>query len=470
MGSTMNMGEQTIATLIYGDKNFHSEILKYLPPEENFNFFLLEAEPEKLIPVLKEKNIRILLLPYPGELASLLEILKKVKNFDPLLEIIIVGRELDTESKIQLLNQGASIYVETPLSPEILQRVFKQIRKKFSIRRATFQLEKKLEKKYSFHGIVSKNPAMLEIFSLIEKIANHFTTILITGETGTGKEMIARAIRQLCRTPNKELVICDCTAIPENLFESELFGYKKGAFTGATHDKIGLFEMANQGMIFLDEIGELPLSIQAKLLRVIEYHEFRPLGSSQTKKVKVKIIAATSRNLRQEVKQNRFREDLFHRLNKIEIHLPPLRERPDDIPLLVRHFLEKFNHKFDKSIKGVSRNVQKLFLKYDWPGNIRELENVLERAALVASRDFIDLADLPEYLQNYFPLKSKKSPFAHHELASLDEMEKEYITYLLNKTNFNLRKTAQILSISRTTLYHKLKKYNIPLNRRTKRP
>jgi len=465
MGSTMNMGEQTIATLIYGDKNFHSEILKYLPPEENFNFFLLEAEPEKLIPVLKEKNIRILLLPYPGELASLLEILKKVKNFDPLLEIIIVGRELDTESKIQLLNQGASIYVETPLSPEILQRVFKQIRKKFSIRRATFQLEKKLEKKYSFHGIVSKNPAMLEIFSLIEKIANHFTTILITGETGTGKEMIARAIRQLCATANKELVICDCTAIPENLFESELFGYKKGAFTGATQDKIGLFAQADQGIIFLDEIGEIPLSIQAKLLRVIEYHEFRPLGASQVKKVEVKVIAATSRNLREDVEQGRFREDLFHRLNKIEIHLPPLRERPDDIPLLVRHFLEIFNQKFNKNIKGVSRNVQKLFLKYDWPGNIRELENVLERAVLVTSRDFIDLPDLPEYLQNYLPLESRIPPPIRNKLASLDELEKEYIIFLLKKTNNNLRQTAKILNISRTTLYHKIKKYNIPLER-----
>ena len=465
MGSTMNMGEQTIATLIYGDKNFHSEILKYLPPEENFNFFLLEAEPEKLIPALKEKNIRILLLPYPDELASLLEILKKVKNFDPLLEIIIVGRELDTESKIQLLNQGASIYVETPLSPEILQRVFKQIRKKFSIRRATFQLEKKLEKKYSFHGIVSKNPAMLEIFSLIEKIANHFTTILITGETGTGKEMIARAIRQLCATANKELVICDCTAIPENLFESELFGYKKGAFTGATQDKIGLFAQADQGIIFLDEIGEIPLSIQAKLLRVIEYHEFRPLGASQVKKVEVKVIAATSRNLREDVEQGRFREDLFHRLNKIEIHLPPLRERPDDIPLLVRHFLEIFNQKFNKNIKGVSRNVQKLFLKYDWPGNIRELENVLERAVLVTSRDFIDLPDLPEYLQNYLPLESRIPPPIRNKLASLDELEKEYIIFLLKKTNNNLRQTAKILNISRTTLYHKIKKYNIPLER-----
>jgi DNA-binding NtrC family response regulator len=469
MGSTMNMGEQIITTLIYGDKHFHSEILKYLPPEENFDYFLLEPEPDNLIPTLERKNIRILILPFQEPLSLLVDILKKVKNFDPLLEIIIVGQKLDTEIKVQLLNQGASVYVETPLSREILQRVFKQILKKFSIRRATFQLEKKLEKKYSFYGIISKNPYMLEIFSLIEKIANHFTTILITGETGTGKEMIARAIRQLCRTPNKELVICDCTAIPENLFESELFGYKKGAFTGATQDKIGLFALADQGIIFLDEIGEIPFSIQTKLLRVIEYHEFRPLGASKVKKIEVKVIAATSRNLREDVEKGRFREDLFHRLNKIEIHLPPLRERPDDIPLLVRHFLEIFNEKFNKNIKGVSRNVQKLFLKYDWPGNIRELENVLERAVLVTSRDFIDLPDLPEYLQNYLPLESGIIPLTRNKLASLDELEKEYIIYLLKKTNNNLRQTARILNISRTTLYHKIKKYNIPLQRSNRR-
>lgn len=463
----MSMGEEKLNILVGGQKDFQSKILEHLSSEEGFNLYFIEPGTENISQALEKDDFKVLILPFNQDITTFLNILKEIKQFDPLLEILVIGKKLTAEGKILILNQGASAYIDLPQISKSLIQNLRRIRKRFSIRRATFQLEKKLEKKYNFYGIISKNPYMLEIFSLLEKIANHFTTILITGETGTGKEMIARAIRQLCHTPNKELVICDCTTLPENLFESELFGYKKGAFTGATQDKIGLFEMANQGMIFLDEIGELPLSIQAKLLRVIECQEFRPLGSSQIKKVKVKVIAATSRHLHHEVEQGRFREDLFHRLNKIEIHLPPLRDRPDDIPLLVRHFLEKFNNKFGKSVKGVSRNVQKLFLKYDWPGNIRELENILERAVLVTSRDFIDLVDLPEYIQNYLPIETKVMPLARQELASLDELEKEYIIYILNKTNFNLRKTAQILSISRTTLYHKIKKYNITLNRQT---
>lgn len=303
---------------------------------------------------------------------------------------------------------------------------------------------------------------MLEIFTLIENIAKYFTSVLITGETGTGKEMVARAIHHLSPTKNKPLVICDCVSIPETLFESELFGYVKGAFTGADKNKKGLFEEAHEGIIFLDEIGEIPVSVQAKLLRVLENHQFRPLGSNENKTVDVRVIAATSQNLRECIKNNTFREDLFHRLNKVEIHLPPMRERLEDLPLLVRYFLHRCNKKFSREIKGVSRQAQKLFLKYDWPGNVRELENVLESASILCKKDFIDIIDLPKYLRDFLPSKSNLTFINRENLTTLESLEKEYITYLLKISNNNLRKTAKVLGISRTTLYNKLSKYNIP--------
>ncbi|MGD8538830.1 MAG: sigma-54 dependent transcriptional regulator [Candidatus Aminicenantes bacterium] len=420
------------------------------------------APPDKdIFTVVQKNNIHALMIDLDKDEAQVRKLIGRFKQFDPLLDVIVIGKPLHAEKVVSLINQGATTYLKKPLDRETLEEVFSEIIQKRTLRRETFLLEKKLEKKYFFHNIIGKSPYMLEIFALIDKVAKYFTSILITGETGTGKEMVARAIHDINSPNDPKLVICDCVSIPENLFESELFGYVKGAFTGADKNKKGLFDEANEGIIFLDEIGEIPLSIQAKLLRVLEQHEFRPLGSNETRKVDVKVIAATSRNLRDGIKKRTFREDLFHRLNKVEIHLPPLRERSEDIPILMRHFLDIFSKKFDKDLKGVSQHVQKLFQKYEWPGNVRELENVLERAAILAKSHFIDINDLPEYLQESAP-PSAKLPFIRREhLSTLDELEKEYIIYLLDLVNNNMKKTAKILNISRTTLYNKLKKYNI---------
>jgi len=302
---------------------------------------------------------------------------------------------------------------------------------------------------------------MLEIFNLIEKIAKYFTSILITGETGSGKELIAQAIHKLSQQKKNKLVVCDCASIPDNVFESELFGYTKGAFTGADITNKGLFEEAHHGIIFFFFFAEIPLPIQSKLLRVLESHQFRPLGSNTLINVDVQVIAATNRKLRDMVDNGTFREDLFHRLNKIEIELSPLRERKEDVPLLVRYFLNHYRNKFSNEIKGISHRTQKLFLRYNWPGNIRELKNVIESASLVAEKDFLDIPDLPKYLQKV-NTSDKTIPFIDREkLSTLDELEKEYIVHLLKITSSNLRKTAGILDISRTTLYNKLKKYNI---------
>jgi len=426
-----------------------------------YNIYFVDS-PNDIFPQIQNNDIEVVITHTDHPTTEAVSLMNEIKSFDPLLEFIIIGKPLSSEKVVDLISLGAIDYISRPVHPEAIEKVLKKIIEKKALRRETYLLEKKLEKKYFFEGIVGKSPYMLEIFSLIEKVAKYFSSILVTGETGTGKEIVARAIHSLGQTKNKELVVCDCVSIPENLFESELFGYVKGAFTGADRDKNGLFEEAHEGVIFLDEIGEIPLSVQAKLLRVLEYHQFRPLGSNKPKKVDVKVIAATSKNLREEIKRGAFRDDLFHRLSKVEIHLPPLRERTEDLPLLVRYFLSRYNKRFSKHIKGVSRQVQKLFHRYGWPGNIRELENSLERAVIISKKEFIDITDLPEYLQEYSSEKSS-IPFLRPEnLTTLDALEKEYIAFLLMKTENNVKRTAAILNISRTTLYSKLRKYNIP--------
>lgn len=436
------------------------DTIKHSPLIDDFNIYFSETYAE-MISFIKKNNIHVILADIDRDKGSGEQFLNKLKEFDALLDVILVGQRQDPDHVLSLINQGATDYMTRPIQMNALLKALKNIVEKKTLRRETFLLERRLEKKYSFYGIIGKSPYMLEIFSLIEKIAKYFTSVLVTGETGTGKELVARAVHDLSDAAHKDLVICDCVSIPENLFESELFGYVKGAFTGADRTKKGLFEEADQGIIFLDEIGEIPLPTQAKLLRVLENHEFRPLGSNETKRVTVRVIAATNWNLRDRVKDGSFREDLFHRLNKVEIHLPPLRERKEDISLLVRYFLNHYAKKFSKELKGVSREVQKLFHRYNWTGNIRELENVLERAAILTKKEFIDMADLPSYLQEAAS-PAEHIPFIIEEkLSTLEDLEKDYITYLLKINRNNLKKTASILKISRTTLYNKLDKYNI---------
>lgn len=427
---------------------------------DNCEIFFLEKT-EDATTSIKANNINAVIIDIDRNKGERFHLLKDLKKSDRLLNVIITGQPLGPNDVMEFINHGALGYLEKPVKLEEIEKILEKIAEKSKLRRETFQLEKKLEKKYYFEGMVGKSPHMYEIFSLMETIAPYFSTVLITGETGTGKELIAKAIHNLSPFKNKDLVVCDIVSIPENLVESELFGYMRGAFTGADRNKTGLFEEADNGIIFLDEIGEIPLTTQAKLLRVLENGQFRPLGSNQNVKLNIRIIAATNRDLKENVQSGKFRQDLYHRLNRVEIHLPPLREKPEDISLLIRHMLNIMSNKMDKKVYGVSREVQKLFLKYDWPGNIRELENVLERASILTKKTFIDLGDLPKDLLDYSKSKLKMPFFSRENLATLDEMEKEYIAFLLKKTENNLRKTAIVLDISRTTLYNKLKRYNI---------
>lgn len=425
--------------------------VKKTPPAGDFCLFFCRPD-EDALPIVRENAVKIVLVDSVEARQESESLLKTLKHFDPLIDVVIMGQGLDSETILGWIHMGATDYVAMPFQPATVSEV---------LRRETFQLEKRLEKKYVFQGMVSRNPSMLEVFGLIENIAKHFTSVLITGETGTGKKMVARAVHAAGPRRDKDLVICDCASIPENLFESELFGYRKGAFTGADKDKRGLFEEADKGVIFLDDIAEIPIAVQAKLLRVLENHQFRPLGANENRTIDVRVIAATNRDLSEAIRNNTFREDLFHRLNRVEIHLPPLRERLEDISLLVRHFVQIHSKDLSKSVRGVSRNVQKIFLKYSWPGNVRELENVLESASVMCKKDFIDVPNLPKHLRDFEAPEGGLSFLRKENLSTLESLEKEYIAYLLKVTKNNLRRTAKILGISRTMLYNKLAKFKL---------
>jgi DNA-binding NtrC family response regulator len=453
------MDAQTNLLIISDDFALY-ETVKRSPVAVDFNVFFSQTEDDYL-DVIRENGIRVVLVDSGDSLASGLVIMKRIKKSDALVDVLVGGAPIGRDAVLDIVHAGATDFVPKPYERDILADILRRISRKRELRRETLHLEKKLERKYVFEGLISRNPTMLEIFGLIENIAKYFSSVLITGETGTGKEVVARAIHGLSPHKDKPLVVCDCASVPENLFESELFGYKKGAFTGADRDKPGLFDEADGGTIFLDEIAEIPVAVQAKLLRVLENFEFRPLGANENTGIEVRVIAATNKDLAEMVRAGTFREDLLHRLNKVVIDLPPLRERPEDIPLLARHFLQGASRDFAKNVRGVSREVQKLFLKYGWPGNVRELANVLESAAMLCKKDFVDVANLPKYLRDYIPPEGAAAFAGNGRLSSLSDLEKDYIAYLLKVTKGNLRQTAKILSISRTTLYNKLAKYGI---------
>jgi len=412
--------------------------------------------------IIRDKEIKIIILDLTQEETEDFAYVRAIENFDPLIEVIIIGPEVPASKTGESIKLGASEYQVKPFQTRTIQSSLKKIQDKILLRKETYQLEKALEEKYSFQGMVGKNPHMLDVFSLIERVAKHSVSVLVLGDTGTGKEMIARAIHNLSPRKSKNLVTCDCTAIPETLFESELFGYMKGAFTGADKQKDGLFKDADGGTIFLDEIGEMPVSIQSKLLRVLQEQQFRPLGANKNVKVDVRVISATSRELRENIKNGGFREDLFHRINVIEIKLTPLKERKEDITLLASHFLKKYNKKYQKNVRGISQRAKKVFLDYPWPGNVRELENIIERTVMLCQDNFIDIKDFSDFLKDYSIKEEISEQLAPPPLLTLDEVEKNHILRILERTDNNKQKAAKILGLSRQALYRKLEKHSIP--------
>ena len=379
-------------------------------------------------------------------------LLSEAKLADPRTDIIAL---VDSNSKgIEAIQEGAFGFLTLPLETKSLVETVDRITETVRLKKETGALESELAEKYNTAGIVAKNPKMLEIIDFIRRVSPHYRSVTITGETGTGKEVAARALHFLSPVADKPFLTCNCGGLVETLLESELFGHVKGAFTGAISDKVGLFEAAGDGTLFLDEIGELPLSFQPKFLRVLQDGEFRPVGGNRSSISSCRIIAATSRNLADEVKKGTFREDLYYRLTPITVRLPPLRERKDDIPLLCRSLLTKFSVRTGKRISGISRPGQAALMAYNWPGNVRELDNVLEQASVLTTESFIRFSNLPEHIIE--PGLAEGSQDLLLETAIED-----HIALALESFRGNRTRAAKALGISRRSLQRKIEKYSL---------
>jgi DNA-binding NtrC family response regulator len=382
------------------------------------------------------------------------DFLARALRCDPGIHIIMMTAEYTLEGALEAIRRGASDFLPKPIDHLRLKRTLDDVASLYDQRRRVRALEEQLLKDLEFHGIIGKSPAMLEVFDFARKVARHYTNVLLVGPTGGGKELVARAIHQISPVSQQRLAVCNCSALVDTLLESQLFGHVRGAFTGATDTRPGLFEYANGGTVFLDEVGETSLAMQAKLLRVIQNREIQRVGSPEVKQVNVRLIAATNRDLRAEVLTGRFREDLYYRLSSIQIRIPSLSERLEDIPLLVQFFLKKYNDAYGKNISGLTRRAQTVLLQHPWPGNVRELENVISTACITSTGDFIDLSDLPEHLQH----RTARLPGEDWQPLSLDDVRKVHIQKVLQMCNGNRLRAAQVLGIGRTSLYRYLKR------------
>jgi len=379
-----------------------------------------------------------------------LEMLKAILALDPGVEAIVASRDTSAEFAMTAIREGACGVEVGDRDPEKIISVIKRLLALAQERQHVTDLDRQLLQASQFQGMVSRSPIMWEVFSHVRRVAPHFQTVLITGETGTGKELVARALHALSPGASQPFAVCNCSALVESLLETELFGHIKGAFTGANQDKLGVFEFAANGTVFLDEIGELPMPAQAKLLRVLHNHEVQRVGSPVVRYVNARVVGATHRDLRKMVKDGQFREDLFYRLATLEVLLPKLSDRKEDLLLLVRHFVSIFAKKFDKSVAGVTRRAQTRLLAHSWPGNVRELENVLSNACMMATRNVIDFQDLPAYLRK--PAEVAESG----DFLTLEGMTHQYVSQVLRQVGGNKARAAEILGISRGTIYEML--------------
>ncbi|RJQ83023.1 MAG: sigma-54-dependent Fis family transcriptional regulator [Desulfobacteraceae bacterium] len=388
-----------------------------------------------------------------------LDLLNSVKEASPGTEVIIVTGYGTIESAIEALKRGSYDYLQKPINFERLKILINRIIEKRRLQLENFLIKRRLKDRYNYDQLVGKSAKMQQIYEVIDRISTGSPTILIQGESGTGKELVANVIHQNSVRRNRTFIPVNCGAITEGLLESELFGHVKGAFTGAVKDSMGLFKAANGGTIFLDEIAEVKPALQVKLLRVLQERKIRPVGDARETEVDVRVIAATNKNLEEAIRTKMFREDLYYRLNVISIHMPPLREIKDDIPHLVSHFIKKFSQDSHRKVNRVTPEALAMLMKYDWPGNVRQLENVIERAFALGVGDAINAADLPPELRAMNPQES-----VGESTLNLEENEKILIQRALKNTNGNKAEAAKLLGINLTTVYRKIEKYRIAEN------
>jgi len=393
------------------------------------------------------------------------EVLKQIKQTNPKLPVIMLSAQGSIDVALESIKIGAYDYFPKPIDKNRLEPAIKNAITSYNLEKEIESLKDDLQSEYSFENIISSDETMQSVFKMVTKVLNNDITVLIHGESGTGKELIARAIHYNGVRKDKPFIVVNCASIPRELLESELFGHEKGSFTGAHQRKIGKFELADSGSLFLDEIGEMDISLQAKILRVIQQKEFERIGGNEIIKTNVRIISATNINLKDAVEKKEFREDLYYRLNSFPIDIPPLRNRRGDIVMLINHFIDIFNNKLGTNIKGVHKKALELLYDYDWPGNVRELENTIERCIILSESDQITVDSLPQQITGYSgkpnvslngPLFTDDSP-----IIPFEQLKHEAVKHAINKTNGSIVEAAKKLRIGRATLYRLMEKYNI---------
>jgi DNA-binding NtrC family response regulator len=420
------------------------------------------ADGTAALKVLAHEDIRLVILDLRLPDMEGVEVLLRIKEMDEYLGVIVVTAVGDVKTAVRAMQAGASEYLVKPFDIETLQAVVARTLERQALMKEVLYLRSEVEGYHPFVDIVGRDEKMLEIFELIERVSDSDATVLITGESGTGKELIARALHQRSHRSLRPFVAINCTAIPENLIESELFGHERGAFTGAVQRRIGKFELAHSGTLFLDEIGSMRLDMQTKLLRALQEREIERVGGERTIKVDVRVVAATNADLRELVKAKAFRDDLYYRLNVIPVYVPPLRARKGDIALLIQYFLEKYNRQFNRRVRGFSPAAIEAMQAYDWPGNVRELENIVERLVVISKHESIQLRELPLDLHSsHTPLVEQLEEEGYDLRKAVQQFEREYIRRVLEKTHWNQTVAARMLGIHRNTLLGKIEQLDL---------
>jgi DNA-binding NtrC family response regulator len=409
---------------------------------------------EEALRIIKLKKVKIMItdLVMPG--MNGIELMKKARTIVPTISTVIITAHATIQTAIAAIREGAYDYIEKPFCPEKIELLIRNLVEHHDLLEENITLRRKIENIHSFEGIIAKSPRMIKIFELIKTVAPTSATVLITGDSGTGKEVVARAIHRQSQRRDKPFIVTSCAALPETLLESELFGYEKGSFTGAAERRMGKFEAADKGTLFLDEIGEIDSNTQVHLLRALEEKKITRVGGNEETQVNVRIIAATNKNLRTMIEQGAFREDLYYRLNVVTIDLPGLKYRREDILPLAEHFLKKYAKENKKPVRSFSPEAVEFMLNYHWRGNVRELENVVERGVILSKNKVITMAEFPQELTAPNLTKGK----------TLEALERNHILKVIEENGGNIARTAKILGIHRMTLYNKLKKYNINVN------
>lgn len=426
--------------------------------EEKYQVYTF-THPMEALPIFEQVEIAIVLLDLKIGQYSGIDILQEINRVSPHTIVIMMTAYGSIPSSVEAMRKGAFYYATKPLQIEELEILLQKAEEVYNLQSKVKWLSEELEKFTENFGLIGTSTAMKDVFALIEKVKDIDSNVMITGESGTGKEAVARAIHNQGNRRTKKFQAVNCAAIPEKLLESELFGYDKGAFTGAYDSKLGLFVSANGGTLFLDEIGEMDISLQSKILRVLQERRVKPLGSTEEKQIDVRIIVATNRDLAKEVKEKRFREDLYYRLNVIPINLSPLRERMIDIPLLVQFYFNKISERMGKPISGITEEALDSLKTYSFPGNVRELQNIIERAIALTSSSYIQKGDLPDEMQAKHPVIINHKLIPIYIGETLEEIERKVIIHNLAECEGNRRKTAQVIGMGERTIREKLKKY-----------